>query len=288
MPTQARHFGVKANATAQNISGYTDHGILLVQNAAGAAPAYGQAGDTPDVDGCIWQMGPDEDRQDWGENPSIIAYTKAAINDDSAGFLNTEGTIGDPGYEPGDGSDQSGYAYNGAGRKIAFKMCATADFLSVAQDLVPLENFSTESDAVNYFNNISESAWTNHVASGESGEPKVATTTEAPEPTLATTQATEATAATTQGPEPTLATTRREGGELTYEYYVVHGCGVEEPQFILRTPDGSNLKAGFAYDATSIITNPEWNNDKYVVVSTNADVNYDLDDNNPTSAICEA
>ena len=287
MPTQARHFGVKANATAQNISGYTDHGILLVQNAAGAAPAYGQAGDTPDVDGCIWQMGPDEDRQDWGENPSIIAYTKAAINDDSAGFLNTEGTIGDPGYEPGDGSDQSGYAYNGAGRKIAFKMCATADFLSVAQDLVPLENFSTESDAVNYFNNTSESAWTNHVASGESGEPKDVATTQAPEPTLATTQAT---LATTQAPEPTLATTRREGGgdELTYEYYVVHGCGAEEPQFILRTPGGSNLKAGFAYDATNIIANPEWNNEKYVVVSTNANVNYDLVDNNPTGTICEA
>ena len=282
MPTQARHFGVKANATAQNISGYTDHGILLVQNAAGAAPAYGQAGDTPDVDGCIWQMGPDEDRQDWGQNPSIIAYTKAAINDDSAGFLNTEGTIGDPGYEPGDGSDQSGYAYNGAGRKIAFKMCATADFLSVAQDLVPLENFGTEADAVNYFNNILESAWTNHVASGESGEPKAdpttAATTQAPEPTLATTQAV----------EPTLATTEAPRGELTYEYYVVHACGVEEPQFILRAPDGSNLKAGFAYDATSIITNPEWTGEKYVVVGTSLEENHDLIDNNPTGTICEA
>ncbi len=281
MPTQARHFGVKANATVQNISGYTDHGILLVQNAAGAAPAYGQAGDTPDVAGCIWQMGPDEDRQDWGQNPSIIAYTKAAINDDSAGFLNTEGTIGDAGYEPGDGSDQSGYAYNGAGRKIAFKMCATADFLSVAQDLVPVQNFATEADAVNYFNNVAESAWTNHVAEGgePKSEPTTAATTQAPEPTLATTQATNATAATTEAPR---------GGEPTYEYYTVHACGVEEPQFILRAPDGSNLRAGFAYDAKSIIASPEWTGDKYVVVGTSLAENSDLIDDNPTGTICEA
>jgi len=208
MPIQYRHFGVKTSAAALNQSGYTDHGILLVQNGSGSAA--GQAGSPPDASGTIWQMGPDETRFD-----NIICYTKAAINDDSEGTLNTEGTKSTASYVPGDGSDTSDYPYNGAGRKLSFIGCSDADFLGVSQNLVPAENFTSGTQAANYFNNVAESAWTNYVSEGESPTPA----------TSATTLATEATAATTRIDEGG----EKGGGEPTYTYWNTTDCNGANP-----------------------------------------------------------
>jgi hypothetical protein len=211
MPISARQFGVKNDASALNLTGYTDHGILLVQDSA-AAPGFN--GGTPSTEGVQWNMGPDEERFE-----NIIAYTKPAINDDSSGDLTTEGTIDTAGYEPGDAVVN--YQYNGAGRKISFIGCSDADFLGVSQDLVPNENFTSTTEAANYFNNVAESAWTNYVAQGESPTPATTQAPEATEATQATTvvdgegprdegeEPTLATSATTQAPEATDATTER-------------------------------------------------------------------------------
>lgn len=256
MPIQSRHFGVKANATAVNATGYTDHGILLVQNASGGAPAYGQAGTPPTISGTIWQIGPDEERQDFGSNPSIIAYTKAAINDDSEGDLNTEGTIGTASYEPGDGSDQSGYQFNGDSRKIAFKMCANEDFLAVAQDMVPAQNFTTETEAVTYFNTFAVSAWTNHNAAVAT---TTVTTTEEP---VATNppgggenrdgeggEGTNATSATTAATNATSA---------PYVYYNLTDC-LDRNASILRYAGTSGLiHPGSTISLSNQSTPPKW------------------------------
>ena len=223
MPISVRQFGVKNDASALNLTGYTDHGILLVQNSS-TAPGFN--GGTPSTEGVQWNMGPDENRFD-----NIIAYTKPAINDDSSGDLTTEGTIDTAGYEPGDAVVN--YQYNGAGRKISFIGCSDADFLGVSQDLVPSENFTSTTQAANYFNNVAESAWTNYVAEGESPTPATSATTQATEATAATTvvdgegprdepgeggsDPTFATSATTRATPATQATIPDGGGEKPIE-----------------------------------------------------------------------
>lgn len=238
MPITARQFGVKTDASALNLTGYTDHGILLVQNSA-TAPGFN--GGTPTASGVQWNMGPDEERFE-----TIIAYTKAAINDDSEGTLNTEGTHAAAGYEPGDGSSFA-YEYNGAGRKISFIGCSNADFLGISQDLVPSENFTSTTQAANYFNNVAESAWTNYVAQGES-------------PTVATTQA----------PEPTAATTIEGGGDPkdgegpgeSYSYYTFTDCTGGTGGVLRYAGSNPNVAPGNAIDVNNQLHPAKWNGDR--------------------------
>ena len=256
MPITARQFGVKTDTSALNLTGYTDHGILLVQNSA-TAPGFN--GGTPTASGVQWNMGPDEERFE-----TIIAYTKAAINDDSEGTLNTEGTHAAAGYEPGDGSSFA-YEYNGAGRKISFIGCSNADFLGISQDLVPSENFTSTTQAANYFNNVAESAWTNYVAQGES--PTVATT-QAPEPTAATTveggdpRGDDPTLATTQAPEVTEATTVAEGPGGSYSYYTFTDCNGGTPGVLRYAGSNPNVAPGNAIDVNNQLQPAKWNGDR--------------------------
>ena len=254
MAITARHFGYKPVDQTYNFTGYTNHSLLIVQDVA---PIWSSNGQVPgqEFNGFEWVMGPDEDRFDW-----VIAYTAVGLGLE-AGAITTEGEVSTPGYEP-DGSLPAGYTFSGPEKKIAFRGGADADFLGAANDLTG-QNFTTEEQAVTWLNSTARATWTNHTAVDEGNNPTPATTT--------------------------TTIIKDEGGE-DYEYYNVYACGGEmEFTYQARVPLHSNLKVGFAYDATSLIVPELWEAQSYVIESIAEEpFNPQLIDPSPTQAICEA
>ena len=260
MAITARHFGYKPVDQGYNFTGYTDHSFLIVQDVA---PIWNSNGQVPgqEFNGFEWVMGPDEDRFDW-----VIAYTAVGLGLE-AGAITTEGEVSTPGYEP-DGSLPTEYQFDGPAKKIAFRGGVDADFLGAANDLTG-QNFTTEDQAVTWLNSTGRATWTNHTAVDEGLSPTPATTTT----TLAT----------------TTTTNIKDGGGEGYEYYNVYACGGNgEITYQARVPLNSNLKVGFAYDATSLIVPAGWEAQSYVIAGPAEEpFNPQLIDPSPNAAICE-
>lgn len=251
MAITARHFGYKPVDQGYNFTGYTDHSFLIVQDTA---PIWNSNGQVPgqEFNGFEWVMGPDEDRFDW-----VIAYTAVGLGGEALA-ITTEGEVSTPGYEP-DGSLPADYQFDGPAKKIAFRGGVGADFLGAANDLTG-QNFTTEEQAVTWLNATSRATWTNRIAVDEGLNPTPATTT----------------------------TTEDRGG-AEYDYYNVYACGGNgEITYQARVPLNSNLKVGFAYDASSLIVPVGWEAQSYVIAGTAVEpFNPQLIDPNPSQAICE-
>lgn len=254
MPITARQFGFKPNTNALNITGYTDQGILVIQDGT---PLWGQHGDAHlSYPTTMWHMGPDESRADFDY---VICYT---VNVEG-GFtkFNTEGTVGDAGYFPGDSSDQSAYQYNGAAVGIAFKGATAENFVGVAEDLTG-QSFDDADAAATWLND--NNCWTNHPVSGNS---PTSATTQAPTtnsegPREEGTDATFATFATTQA---TSATTESGGGEPSelYNYFTFTNCDGLSNAGVLRYAGTSpNVTPGNAIDVQNYIQPAKWNGDR--------------------------
>jgi len=259
MPITARQFGFKPNTNALNITGYTDQGILVIQDGT---PTWGSHGDAhlayPTT---MWHMGPNEDRADF---EYVICYT---VNvEGSFTKFNTEGTVGDAGYFPGDSSDQSGYLYNGTAVGIAFKGATAENFVGVAEDLTG-QSFDDADAAATWLND--NSCWTNYPVSGGSPTPA---TTQAPttigenpreDPTFATTQAT---SATTEAPG---------GGDEpseSYSYFTFTNCdGMSNAGVLRYAGTNPNVTPGNAIDVQNYIQPAKWNGDRNGLIGEPAD-----------------
>jgi len=256
MPITARQFGFKPNTNALNITGYTDQGILVIQDGT---PTWGSHGDVHlSYPTTMWHMGPDESRADFDY---VICYT---VNvEGSFTKFNTEGTVGDAGYFPGDSSDQSGYLYNGTAVGIAFKGATAENFVGVAEDLTG-QSFDDADAAATWLND--NSCWTNHPVSGNSPTPATSATTLA---TSATTIAENPRGEATEAPEPTLATSATteapSGGEPSesYSYFTFTNCDGMSNAGVLRYAGTSpNVNPGNAIDVQNYIQPAKWNGDR--------------------------
>ena len=158
MAISTRQFGVKntnANITAL---GYTNQGILLIQDNASTQNALGGA---PVVEGMTsWHVGPDENRTGM---EYTICYTKYV----EGGFVtfNTEGTINTEGYVPGMVAGE--YLYNGSAVKLSFKMCTAVNFKAIAEELTG-QSFADAPAAATWLN--ANNCWTDHPGGGSNNE----------------------------------------------------------------------------------------------------------------------
>ena len=158
MAISTRQFGVKNTNANIAALGYTNQGILLIQNVA---TATNQLGGVPVVEGMTsWHVGPDENREGM---EYTICYTKYV----DGGFVtfNTEGFINTEGYVPG--MDAGEYLYNGSAVKLSFKMCTAANFKAIAEELTG-QSFDDAAAAADWLND--NNCWTDHPGGGSNNE----------------------------------------------------------------------------------------------------------------------